>query len=361
MNILVDCHVFDGSFQGTTTYLKGIYLEMIKDKKFNFFFAANTIEIVKNIFGEHDNVYYLKYKSNNKFYRLLIDIPKLIKQNKIDYAHFQYIVPPIKKCNYIVTIHDILFLDFPQYFPLSYRFKNKLLFKWSAKRSEIVLTVSEFSKKQIQKHFKIQEIEITPNAVDPVYFEPYNKSEIKKQLEDQYKLNKYWIYVSRWEPRKNHFTLLEVFVENKFYNDFSLVFVGDKAIKNKKYNDYYANLSQDIKLKIITLNKVDFQQLLLLLRGADLAVYPSFAEGFGIPPIEAIAAKIPSVFSNTTAMADFDFSKENGFNPYDKQDILRVINKALSEEINLSNIEKLVAKYNWKIAASVIKDRLKMF
>jgi glycosyltransferase involved in cell wall biosynthesis len=353
LKIFIDCHVFDGSFQGTTTYLKGIYLEMIKNKQIEFFFAANNLEIIIKIFGTQENVHYLKYNSHNKFYRLLIDIPRLIKQNKIDFAHFQYIVPPFKYCKYINTIHDVLFLDFPEYFPLSYRIKNKLLFKWSAKKSDIVFTVSEFSKKQIQKHFNIENIIITPNAVDLEYYKQYDKADIKKQVKEKYNLEKYWIYISRWEPRKNHHTLLEVFVQNKFYNDFSLLFIGDKSIDNNKYNSYYASLSNEIKAKIITLNKVDFQELLLLLRGADLSIYPSFAEGFGIPPLESVAAKIPSTCSNTTSMGNFTFMSKNQFNPADKQNMTEIINKTISEEFDISKIEILKTNYDWALSAKL--------
>ncbi|MEC4003516.1 glycosyltransferase family 1 protein [Flavobacterium sp. SUN052] len=354
-NIFVDCHVFDGNFQGTTTYLKGIYLEMIKDKDMQFFFAANDLEKITTIFGKQENVHYLKYKYHNKFYRLLIDIPILIKQHKIDYAHFQYIVPPLKYCKYINTIHDVLFLDFPEYFPLLYRIKNKYLFKWSAQKADIVLTVSEFSKNQIQKHFNIQNVQISPNAVDSNYFQQYDKTKIKQQVKLKYNLEKYWLYISRWEPRKNHHTLLKVFVENKFYNDYSLVFIGDKAINNTMYNDYYGTLTDEIKAKIVTLNKVDFEQLLLLLRGANLSVYPSFAEGFGIPPLESVAARIPTACSNTTAMADFKFMKGNQFDPNNKQNMLEVINKTISGDIDLPKIQKLKDNYNWTISALIIK------
>jgi glycosyltransferase involved in cell wall biosynthesis len=357
-NILIDCHVFDGSFQGTTTYLKGIYLEMIKDSNYQFYFASNNTETTKKIFGIQENVHYLEYNSHNKFYRLLIDIPKIIKQNKIDFAHFQYIVPPIKYCKYITTIHDVLFLDYPQYFPLSYRLKNKFLFKWSAKKSDIVLTVSNFSKNQIEKHFKINTIAITPNAVDPVYFEPYDKVAIKEKVKHKYNIDKYWVYISRWEPRKNHHTLLEVFVENKFYKDFSLVFIGDKSLNNEQYNLYYSKLSDEIKSKIITLNKVNFDELVLLLRGADLSVYPSFAEGFGIPPLEALAAKIPSIFSNTTAMAEYNFSQEDMFDPSNKDAISKSIKAALSKEVDETKIEILKSSYNWAISASIIKAKI---
>ena len=230
IKIFVDCHVFDYGFQGTRTYIQGLYLELLKDKSKSFYFAAGNISNLKTIFGEADNIHYLEYTSKNKYYRLLIDIPRLIRKNKIDFAHFQYIIPPIKYCKYINTIHDVLFLDFPQYFPLSYRLKNKFLFKWSAKKSDIVLTVSSFSKNQIEKHFKINTIAITPNAVDPVYFEQYDKTAIKYKVKDKYNVDKYWIYISRWEPRKNHHTILEVFVENKFYKDFSLVFEVSSAV-----------------------------------------------------------------------------------------------------------------------------------
>lgn len=359
IKIFVDCHVFDGSFQGTTTYLKGMYLEMIKDESITYFFAANDIEKLKSIFGEQENVHYLQYNSHNKIYRLLIDIPRLIKENNIDFAHFQYIVPPIKNCKYINTIHDVLFLDYPNYFPKSYQIKNKWLFQWSAKKSEINLTVSEFSKQKIQEHFHIQDILITPNAVDPVYYEDYDKNTCKQKVKQSHNLEKYWIYISRWEPRKNHDTLLKVFVENHYYKEFSLVFIGDKAIQNKAYDEYYQTLSHEVKAKILTLNKVDFQQLLLLLRGADLSVYPSYAEGFGIPPLESIAAGIPTACSNTTAMRDFTFLNGNQFNPSSQAEMTEIITKTLNEDFDTSKIEKLKMQYNWTLSAKVLLDAIK--
>lgn len=357
--IFVDCHVFDGSFQGTTTYLKGIYLEMIKDKSLDYFFAANDISKIKSIFGNQDNVHYLKYSSSNKVFRLLIDIPQLIKQNKIDFAHFQYIVPPIKNCKYINTIHDVLFLDYPEYFPKSYQIKNKFLFKWSAQKSDINATVSEFSKQKIEKYFQIKNSIITPNAVDPVYYQKYDKLACKKQVKEIYNIDKYWLYISRWEPRKNHDSLLKVFVENKFYKKYSLVFIGDKAIENKAYNAYYATLSEEIKSKIVTLNKVDFNLLLLLLRGADLSIYPSFAEGFGIPPLESVAAGIPTASSNATAMKDFKFLNGNQFDPKNQEEMAAIISKTLNEEFDLSKIEVLKNQYNWKLAADILLTAIK--
>ncbi len=359
IKIFVDCHVFDGSFQGTTTYLKGMYLEMIKDKSLHYFFAANNVQKIESVFGAHENVHYLKYSSYNKFYRLLIDIPRLIKENNIDFAHFQYIVPPIKNCKYINTIHDVLFLDYPNYFAISYQIRNKWLFKWSARKSDINLTVSEFSKQKIQQYFKIQDILITPNAVDPIFYEPYDKAIAKQNVKDAYNLDKYLLYISRWEPRKNHDTLLKVFVENQFYKEFSLVFIGDKSIVNDAYNAYYETLSEEIKAKILTLNKVDFQQLVTILRGADLSVYPTYAEGFGIPPLESLAAGIPTACSNTTAMQDFTFLKKNQFDPADKENMTTIIKQTLAENFDSAMVQQLKVQYDWKLSAEVLLGAIK--
>lgn len=348
--IFVDCHVFDKSFQGTTTYLKGLYKELIQEQNFHFYFAAHDIEKLCKVFGNASNITYLKFSSTNKFSRLLFDIPKLIKKHKIDYAHFQYVVPPIKYCKYIDTVHDVLFLDHTEYFPLSYRLKNNFLFKLSAKRSDIVLTVSEYSKKKIEQHFNIKDITITPNGVDDAYFEEFDKDKVLVEVKKNYGFDKYWIYVSRWEPRKNHHTLLKVFVENKFYQTYHLVLIGQKAIPNPEFSTFYNTLPQEIKDKVIILNNVNFEEMLQLVRGAKLSVYPSIAEGFGIPPLESTAIGIPSISSNLTAMSDFKFLGDLLFNPLDKSDFLQKIKNGLAKE----NVEKqqiyVKENYNWKIA-----------
>ena len=358
IKIFVDCHVFDGNFQGTTTYLKGLYSELLKDKTKRFYFGASNIVFLETIFGKHDNLTYVSYRGKNKFYRLLFDIPNIIKQNKIDYAHFQYVVPPIKACKYIVTIHDVLFLNFPEYFPLTYRIKNNFLFKTSANRSDIVLTVSDYSKQQIQKHFGIKKVTVTPNAVDPIYFEVYDKKEVCNQVKEKFKIENYFLYVSRWEPRKNHDRLLKAFVENEYYKKNSLVFVGDKAIKNKVYDDYFKSLPKEIKSTIFSLKKIKHQDLVLLVRAADLSIYPSIAEGFGIPPLESLAANVPTICSNTTAMSDFKFFDDCLFNPLDLDDLKNKIAVGLNDKKIDQKRNQMQEKFNWQLAAEQFKKAI---
>lgn len=358
IRLLVDCHVFDGTFQGTTTYLKGIYSAFILDKNYYFFLASNDSKNLETIFGTHENVTYVDYKYSNKYLRLLFSIPSIIKTYKIDFAHFQYIVPPFKSCRYIVTIHDILFMEFPQYFPLKYRLINRFLFKWSALKSDIILTVSSYSKNMIKDYFNIDEVIVTPNAVDPIYFEKYDKDQVQKEILKKYGFKDYWIFISRWEPRKNHHSLLQVFVENGYFENYYLVFVGNEAIENREFSLYYERLTIEVKSKIVILKNVEFTDLVTLLRGSDLSVYPSFAEGFGIPPLEALAAKVPSICSNVTGMSDFTFMENMRFDPNNLADIKVCIDANINATVDGLVLEELKKTYHWNRSLLKLKSAI---
>lgn len=356
--ILVDCHVFDHGFQGTTSYIRGLYTEMIKNENYEYYLIASDIEKLEKVFGTHPNVFYLKYKSKNKFIRLLFELPYVIFKNKIDFAHFQYIVPPIKFSKYIVNIHDLIFKEFPEQFPLSYRIEKGVLFYWGAKSADILLTISEYSKTKITSYFNIKKQFITPIAVDDVFYEEYNKNEVSNYIKSKFGLENYFLYVSRWEPRKNHQTLLKTFIEYKYFEKYQLVLVGDVSIENKEFSSIYNNLPHTIKEKIILLNGINFKDLIQLIRGARLSVYPSIGEGFGIPPLETIAAEIPTVCSNATALKEFTFLKDYSFDPYDVEQIKTAIDRALAYFPTKEFKKHIQKTYNWKDSAKILSDEI---
>lgn len=355
MNLFVDCHIFDDGYQGSRTYIEGLYKQMIiQEPAINYFLAANDTDRLQKIFGIHSNVIYIKYHLKNKFLRLGWDIPHLIRRYQINYAHFQYIVPLFKCCKEIVTIHDLLFLDFPKYFPLSYRVKNEALFRYSAKRADILLTVSEYSRQSICRHWGISlsDIYITPNAVSVNRFQ-VSASEAEEVLV-KYGLQDYLLYVGRFEPRKNHILLLKAFVELELWKrKFKLVFIGRHDIVCKEYEEYYQNLPQGIKECVLQLI-VGERELEILYKHCKLFVFPSLAEGFGIPPLEAVAYEVDTLCSNQTAMEEFTFFGDRFFNPND----LEELKAKISYSLNHGNPERLTEdakvvqeKYNWQIIA----------
>ena len=356
MRLLVDAHVFDGRFQGTRTYLEGLYTHLTQHKDIDFFFASTKEEQLKDIFGEADNIHYVHLNGEGRLKRLAIEFPQIIEENKIDYAHFQYISPLFKNCMEIVTVHDLLFMDFPQYFPAKYKTKNEFLFRRSAKRADVLLTVSEFSKDEIVRHFGIKgdNIHITYNSILPS-MDIADDIDLKKK----YGLDKYILTVSRIEPRKNHLALLKAFVELGLADQgYQLVMVGGKDLEYADFFAYYDSLSGYLKQSILFL-QVPFSDLVALYRHASMFVFPSYGEGFGIPPIEAIAYGCPLLCSNATAMAEFGLPDEISFRPDDLEELKEKMLKQLECPLDVSTYSgRVLSKYDWQQIADGFYDVL---
>ena len=100
MKLLVDAHCFDyQTTEGINTYLKGLYGELVGiAPDIDFYFVAQNVGRIKALFGEAANVHYVPLTSQNKIYRLLFEIPAIVKKLGIEWAHFQYTSPLIKNC-----------------------------------------------------------------------------------------------------------------------------------------------------------------------------------------------------------------------------------------------------------------------
>lgn len=365
MKIFVDGYLLNKEHQGTKTYIRELYKEFANQNPNILIFIGcfKDLKIEKD-FGDYKNVLFIYYRKSNRVLRMLFEIPKIISKNKFDFAHFQYVIPFItsKSCKYIVTIHDILFNDFKHYFSFTYRLKRNFLFKYSAKRADFLLTVSSYSKDRIMSYYKLgkKEILITPNGVNYEYFQEFNKNESIKYIEDKYGIKNYILYVSRIEPRKNQQSLLKAFLEIDL-EDIQLVFIGVKSIKNKEFDAVLNNMNSKHKNKVHVLQNISDKDLFFFYKAAKVFVYPSLAEGFGIPPLEAGALKIPVVSSNKTSMKDFDFFSPNLIDIDKFGTFKKTLKNVLIEkdELHLNQVQNAIKKtYNWKKSSDIITDIL---
>ena len=353
----MDAHVFDDSYQGTTTYLKGLYTALVEDDDFEITLGVHNLERIKTIFPD-PRFRFIQLPTTFKIKRLVYDIPSIIKENKCDFAHFQYITPLKKECLYINTVHDLLFMDYPEYFPFKYRFRNKHSFKISARKADVICTISEFSKDALIRHFKLNpgQITITPNAVN-------NNLTKAIDVKDKFGLEKYILFVSRLEPRKNHYLTIKCFVELELYKQgYKMVFVGrTKDVKTENYESYYKNLPNEVKSSVIHFENLPDEELNGLYAHAALFIYPSLAEGFGIPPLEAAINNCKVLCSNSTAMKDFSFFGNYLFDPHNEDELKSKIRSTLADnnypfrEIR----EAILKKYNWDSISKTFAARLK--
>lgn len=368
MKLLIDAHCFDyPSTEGINTYIKGIYTLLPSlAPDINFYFAANDIDKISSIFGSAPNISYIPLKSTSRSSRVLAEYPSLIRRYDIDAAHFQYFAPPFLKCRTIITLHDILFRDFPRYFPLSYRLSRDIIFRHSAHRTDILVTVSRYSRERIARHYNIDSssITVTPNAVSPDFFDIDREKALS--FVRSRGIRPYILNVSRIEPRKNQLALLRAFVDlGLVARGYDLVLINQPALPVAEFNRYLTSLPPDIRRHIHSIGTVEHEELKMWYAGAELFVYPSLAEGFGIPPIEAGAARVPVICHNSTAMSDFRFFGDNLADISDSDALGRLIERNLSAPPSCSELKKISdsirQSYNWRHSADTLLARLKNF
>jgi glycosyltransferase involved in cell wall biosynthesis len=325
---------------------------MVKHRDIDFYFAAQDTDNLARVFGRADHIHYVKFEQEGSVARLFWEIPRLMTRLKIDYAHFQYVSPLVKRCKEIVTVHDLLFMDLPEYFPLMYRLKNGALFYRSAKRADVCLTVSEYSKERIATHFRMdpKRIAVTPNSVLPLE-DDTELPDVRKRMG----LNKFILCVGRVEPRKNLLMVAKAFVELNLYRQgYQLVFVGSKDLGYHAFFDYLEALPEEAKRQI-RMESVPFEELVALYKTASLFVFPSVAEGFGIPPLEAVAYGCPLLCSHATVMAEFGLPEALYFDPHNLEELKRKMASALANPVCDEGLkEKLLATFHWKKSADVL-------
>jgi glycosyltransferase involved in cell wall biosynthesis len=366
LKVFVDAHVFDGEFQGSRTYLEEIYDNILKrNKDITILFGANNKSNLSRLL-KHNNAVHVQYKTTNALARIYLEIPWIINKYSCECAHFQYVIPLFrsKKCRYIVTIHDILFNDFPEEFTWLYRVKRNILFGHAALHADKVLTVSNYSKKRISKAYGINEaeIEITPNGVGGSYFDfPFSKEQSRLYIEAKYHVRDFILYVSRIEPRKNQNLLLNIYKQCELWmKDIDLVFVGKNSM-HCSFIDDMNQLSKVHKPRIHWFEQVESDDLMHFYNATRLFVYLSKAEGFGIPPLEAAAMGANVICSNATAMQDFSFFYPNHCDVSNTKLVSDLVFNNISQRNESQAKQQSIAShirgnYNWEKSALLLES-----
>lgn len=260
----------------------------------------------------------------HRIYVEQMKIPYILKNNKVAlYHNTQNLgMPMCKICPFIVTIHDIVPLIYPrQYLPSAIeRFVYEYALEISIKQADYIITDSNFSKDELIKHTKVN-----PEKVKVIYL-GYNNHLVelkniygKVQICQKYGITKpYIMTIGGTEYRKNIPRLIEVFQCQKM-QDFQLVIVGRK---DHKY----------VCPNIISTGQIHENDLAGLYNYADVFVFPSFYEGFGLPVLEAMSIGTPVLTSRASSLPEVGGDAAVYFDPFDIYDIRQQLCSVLFDE-----------------------------
>lgn len=362
----VDLHVYDGIYQGSRSHVIELFRRAIKiAPEFKFYFFLESIEKLKLEYSEFTlpNVVLVRMKYKSGLFRMLFQLPYLQIKYKLDLLHTQYRVPFMMVGACACTIHDVLFEDFPEYFKPLFVWQSKITFRLAAKKAKILFSVSNYSKNRISELYNIDSNKITVlyNGVDNKKFYPATDS--NERLSKFHLRSKgYILTVGRLEPRKNHVRLIQAYAKLNI-KDIPLVIVGQKDFGYQPILDLIRDLS--ISNRVIILDNIDDEMLPILMRNAKIFVFPAFAEGFGMPVLEAMSSGVPTITSNTTAFPEIVGDAAILVNPLNIEDIATAISNILSdnEHYNMAcnNAYERSKLFNWQSVANLLISRYKEF
>jgi glycosyltransferase involved in cell wall biosynthesis len=275
----------------------------------------------------------------------------------LNLLHSPDFIPPFRrKCKSVITIHDLAFLLYPHFLTKeSARYYGQIDHAW--RNTDHIIAVSEATKQDSINLLGVPEKKITVihEAANPIY-RPVPKDKARQVAKEKYRLDKNFIlFVNTIEPRKNLPGLLQAYrrLRDEYKRDEILVLSGSKGWL---WEEVYEKVEKlNLEKHVAFLGRVPSEDLVYLHNAASLFVYPSFYEGFGLTPLEAMNCGTPVIVSNTSALPEVVGDAALMIDPHDIDGLTVAMWRALTEEeLRQDLIQKgfkRAQKFSWQETA----------
>ena len=303
-------------------------------------------------------------RSPNYSIREQFSVPLDLLRAKVDLFHApHYVFSPLTMCPTVVTIHDCIHLRFPQYLPnrgaLLYA---QLFLRRAAARARRVMTVSEASKRDILHylHVPAAKVEVIPNALDERFATPPAEADIAR-VRERYQLNTpFMLYAGNIKPHKNIDRLIEAFalLRRRGPDGVKLLIIGDEISKypNLRRLVHRHQLHQHVRF----FGFVPDTTLAVLYRLAAAFVFPSLYEGFGLPPLEAMASGTPVISSNVSSLPEVVGNAAILIDPLDPQALADAMARVLGDGALRTELirrgHERVAAFSWERSVARVRE-----
>jgi len=356
MRFSVDAHAIGCHLTGNEVYIRNLLHEFARLDDGNDLIAYVS---KPGVDADLPDRIQTRWVSDDPYKRLGLDLPRHLRRDRPDLLHVQYTGPVFSPVPLVVSVHDVSYLEHPQYFTRFRSIQLRITVKRTLERAARVLTPSEFSKKAILKHYRIAEdkVVVVPNAVES-QFRPIEREVARTAIQHKFGFSRPFVLtVGDLQPRKNHMGLLRAFedvVRAEPHLQHDLVFVGKETWYSPEL--HRAVEQSTVRDRVQFTGFVDDDDLVHFYGACDLFVFPSFYEGFGLPILEAMACGRAVACSRMTAMPEVANAAGILFDPAAKDEIARAVLDVLLDPELRTRLERLglhrAAAFSWEKSAA---------
>jgi len=293
-----------------------------------------------------------------------VSIPLKLRRLGADLLHSPHYVRPLF-CSVpsVVTIHDCIHLLFPEYLPnrMAWRYAHFMIGR-AVSRSALVLTVSEASRRDILRFYPWADpdkVLVVPNGIDAELIEDPGAEEMERVRERYQIRGRFVLFAGNVKPHKNLERLIAAFARVRLapgQDDLRLLIIGDDV---SRYGSLRRTVEESgVRQDVRFFGFVPHRTLAALYRMASVFAFPSLYEGFGLPPLEAMACGTPVVTSRVSSLPEVVDDAAVLVDPYDVEDIARGLRCALQDEtLRAELIAKGYARahsFSWERSAAAV-------
>lgn len=361
MRFAVDAHAIGRHLTGNEVYIRSLLK--------SFGGLAPDCEFVAYISEDAARAYIperikTREVSRNPFLRLGLDLSMKVRQDRPDVLHVQYTAPVACPVPVVATVHDVSFLEHPEYFTRARAWQLKHTVGRTVMRATRILTGTEYARSSILKVYgdlDDDKVVVAPLAAAPE-FRPTSQQSASAIVRDRFQLEGPFILsVGDIQPRKNHIGLIKAFeklVRACPQLKHQLVIAGKETWFAEHVNE--AVRASGVEDRIRFCGFVSDADLLQLYNACELFVFPSYYEGFGLPVLEAMACGRAVVCANTTALPEVADGAAILFDPYVTDEIARAMKDVLLAPDLRVRMERLglqrAAYFSWQKTAARTLD-----
>jgi glycosyltransferase involved in cell wall biosynthesis len=296
-----------------------------------------------------------------------VTIPRKLRQLGANLLHSpHYVLPLLCRTTSVVTVHDCIHLLFPQYLPNKFALTYaKRMMGSGIRRSALVFTVSEASRRDILRFYPDtdpQKIQTVPNAIDPALLEDPGAEEMERVRERYQIRGRFVLYAGNIKPHKNLERLIAAYGllrQRPGHQDVKLLIIGDEINR-------YGSLRRSVEASGVNRQDVRFfgfvpeRTLAALYRLAAVFAFPSLYEGFGLPPLEAMACGTPVVTSRISSLPEVVGDGAYLVDPYSVEDIANGLERVLMDEALRADLiargRAWVGHFSWERSVHAIHE-----